>query len=136
MRRYLAAILLATFAGPAAAAGLTGHWLSASGNVDVEIAPCAPPPNTLLCGTIARVLSNQSMSGPGQMASTTNDVGLKILIDFAPAADGTFQGRLLNRENGKIYDGTLRLNGPDELEVRGYVLISLFGKTQIWHRLP
>ena len=42
-------------AAPATAADLTGRWRAASGNVEVEIAPCG----AALCGTIVRVLVEQ-----------------------------------------------------------------------------
>jgi uncharacterized protein (DUF2147 family) len=116
---------------------LMGHWLAASGNVEVEIAACAPPLDvSRLCGKITRVLANTSMSGSGQIMSERNDVGLQILSDFTEAGDDSFQGHILNRENGKVYDCILRPGAEGEMVVRPYVLVSLFGKTQIWHRQP
>jgi uncharacterized protein (DUF2147 family) len=141
MQRCFAVVLLAAVAGcdptgndPAAATHLMGNWLSASGNVEVEIARCEPQGKPL-CGTIARVLSNQSMSGSGQSMGARDDKGLQILIGFVPGGDDTFRGRILNRENGKIYDCIVSLGAADEMLVRPYVLFPLFGQTQIWHRL-
>jgi uncharacterized protein (DUF2147 family) len=138
-RRLWAALLVACLAAcapaandPAARERLLGHWLSASGNVEVEIAPCGDK----ICGTITQVLANRSMSGTGQGMSRADDTGLRILSDFTPAGGDQFVGRILNRENGKVYDCELRPGGPDELIVRPYVLISLFGQTQVWHRRP
>jgi uncharacterized protein (DUF2147 family) len=124
-------------AGPDPRAWLTGHWLAASGNVEVEIAACEPPLDaSRLCGKITRVLANTSMSGSGQTMSERNDVGLQILSDFAAAGGDSFQGRILNRENGKVYDCILRPGAEGEMVVRPYVLVSLFGKTQTWHGQP
>jgi uncharacterized protein (DUF2147 family) len=63
-------------------------------------------------------------------------VGLQILTDFAPSDGETLHGRALNRENGMVYDCTMHPGGPDELVIRPYVLVSLFGQTQVWHRVP
>jgi uncharacterized protein (DUF2147 family) len=120
---------------PAAASRLVGHWLSASGNVEVEVAPCdAAKGGTPLCGTITRVLANQSMSGSGQSMGERNDTGLRIMTDFVPAGGDAFRGRLLNRETGKVYDCVLRPGGAGEMVVHPYVLVSWFGQTQLWHR--
>jgi uncharacterized protein (DUF2147 family) len=140
MKRCLAILLLTALAtcaaadsDPAAASRLVGNWLSASGNVEVEIARCEPQ-DARLCGTITRVLSNQSMSGSGQSMGNHDDRGLRILTDFAPAGGDAFRGHILNRENGKVYDCIIRPGGPDEMVVRPYVLFPLFGQTQTWHR--
>jgi uncharacterized protein (DUF2147 family) len=144
MKTHITALFLvcltacaASAGDPAAASRLTGHWLAASGNVEVEVAACDPAKGgTPLCGTITRVLSNQSMSGSGQSMGDRNDTGLRILTDFVPAGGDSFQGHLLNRETGKVYDCILRPGETDEMVVRPYVFVSLFGQTQIWHRRP
>lgn len=61
-------------------------------------------------------------------------VGMIFLSDFK--ADGDrYSGRVLDPETGNTYRCTLRvINGGESLEVRGYVGISLFGRTQMWHR--
>lgn len=134
-------VCLAAHAGDAAdsdpRARLMGHWLAASGNVEVEIAAREPPPDaSRLCGKITRVLANSSMSGSGQTMSERNDVGLQISADFAEAGGDRFPGRILNRENGKVYNCIPRPGAEGEMLVRPYVLVSLFRQTQIWHRQP
>ena len=45
-------------------------------------------------------------------------------------------GKILDPENGKIYNCKMQLNeAGDELEVRGYIGISLIGRSQIWKRV-
>jgi uncharacterized protein (DUF2147 family) len=111
----------------------TGRWITASGNLEIEIAPCG----AALCGTAVRVLANNSMSAPGQaMASNVPGLGLKILHDFISNGDGTWTGQIYDRENGKTYRCRMRELSADELEVHPYVGIPLFGQTQIWHRAP
>ncbi|HSR02632.1 MAG TPA: DUF2147 domain-containing protein [Methylophilaceae bacterium] len=43
---------------------------------------------------------------------------------------------MLDPEEGKIYKCKMKLNeAGDELEVRGYIGISLIGRSQIWTRV-
>jgi uncharacterized protein (DUF2147 family) len=133
------ALLLATLAGPALAQSPAplGRWVTESGNLEVEIAPCAAPPAGTLCGTVVRVLANRSMSGPGtemQPADTRPALGMTLLSELRPAGDGVFKGTIYNRENARHYRVQLTPAEPALLQVRGYVGLPLFGKTQVWRR--
>ena len=116
--------------------GELGRWVTESGNLEVEIAPCGPA----LCGTVVRVLANRSMSKPeAEFAGLTSAdgrpvLGMKILSGFASAGGGEWKGEIYNRENGKTYSCILSLAAPDELKVHSYIGLPLIGKTQIWRR--
>jgi uncharacterized protein (DUF2147 family) len=110
----------------------TGRWLTASGNLEVEIAPCGQT----FCGTAVRVLANNSMSNPAVSMGDRPAQGLKVLQDFRASGDGTWFGQIFDRENGKTYRCRIKELSPDELEIHPYVGIPLFGQTQIWHRVP
>jgi uncharacterized protein (DUF2147 family) len=117
-----------------------GRWISANGNVEVEIAHCGPA----WCGTITRVLGTQSMSRPGEVMTpvdTRPALGMTILKDFMPDGDGTagstpsgWQGHIYNRENGKTYRCLMSLDAAGGLVLRPYVGLPLFGRTQVWRR--
>lgn len=113
-------------------AGQRGRWVTESGNLEVEIAPCGEK----LCGTVVKVLANRSMSDPNKpMAANPEDaLGMKILSDFRFRGNGEWEGTILNRENGKTYDCVISLVSNDQLKVRSYVIFELIGKTQIWQR--
>lgn len=64
-------------------------------------------------------------------------LGLEVLWGFGPPnAKGLSEGgQVYNPRDGKTYSGTITLVGTDRLELRGYVLVTLIGKTQTWTRV-
>ena len=148
--RVSTAVCIALLAGGAAMAqttpsapGPAGRWISANGNVEVDIAHCGPA----WCGTITRVLGQQSMSRPGEVmtpADTRPAVGMTILKDFVPddadnagGAGGSpagWRGQIYNRENGKTYSCLMSLDATGGLVLRPYVGLPIFGRTQVWRR--
>ena len=63
-------------------------------------------------------------------------VGLTILTGVRRAGDGYGAGEILDPNNGKTYRCHVELrDGGRTLAVRGYIGISLFGRTQLWTRL-
>jgi uncharacterized protein (DUF2147 family) len=62
-------------------------------------------------------------------------VGLQILYGMRWDGERYSGGRILDPDNGRLYRCTLRLVDQDrKLEVRGFIGISLFGRTQTWLR--
>jgi uncharacterized protein (DUF2147 family) len=130
MQRITFALLILLVASPAHA--LSGRWITQSGNLEIEIAPCGEA----LCGTAVKVLANHSMSNSGvEMANTGGSaVGLKVLQDFVSDGDNRWSGHLFDRENGKTYRCRMTLLDSGALEIRPYIGLPLFGQTQIWQR--
>jgi uncharacterized protein (DUF2147 family) len=49
--------------------------------------------------------------------------------------DGEYEdGYVYNPEDGNVYRVDIEVLAPDKLQVRGYMGISLFGRTQVWTR--
>jgi uncharacterized protein (DUF2147 family) len=153
MTRHLLPLILATtcclltgvaHAADAAPFGPTdprGRWITQSGNLEVEIAPCG----AALCGTVTKVLANNSMSRSGEPMTPADPrpaLGMKLLIDLAPdegeTPASTWRGQVYNRENAKTYRCRVQVEAAPgaqaELLVRGYVGLPLFGQTQRWRR--
>lgn len=62
--------------------------------------------------------------------------GMEILWDLKKSTDKEYEdGKILNPKNGKIYDCFISLVEPNKLKVRGYMGVSMFGKTQYWYRV-
>ncbi len=111
-----------------------GRWLTESGNLEIDVSPCGDR----LCGLVSRVITNRSMSRSGEdmrPADGKSLLQMEILSDFVVAADGSWKGKIYNRENGKTYDCIMRGLSPDKLEIRAYKFLPIFGKTQIWTRV-
>ena len=61
--------------------------------------------------------------------------GLEILKGFK-YDDGTWEdGMIYDPKSGKTYSCKLTLNGSDKLNVRGFIGISIIGRTDIWSRV-
>jgi len=144
----LLAACCAAQAQPAEPARPQGRYLTASGNLEVEVAACG----TALCGTVTRVLANRSMHRPGQEmkpADTRPALGMQLLSGFRPvqplaseadpssagAQPTQWAGLIHDRETGRQYDALMSVDASGDLVLRGYVGLPLFGRTQVWHRL-
>jgi len=60
--------------------------------------------------------------------------GLEILHTLRPSGMNIWKGRIYNPSSGKTYKCKLRLVDANTLKIRGYLGISLLGKTQVWTR--
>ena len=61
--------------------------------------------------------------------------GLQIMSGLKPDGEGRWKGGTIYDPNsGKTYKCKLRMVDEDTLEVRGYIGISLVGRTETWRR--
>jgi len=61
--------------------------------------------------------------------------GLVILKGLTKDGNEWTDGDILDPNKGKLYSCTIKLDGTDKLSVRGYVGISMLGRSQTWHRV-
>jgi uncharacterized protein (DUF2147 family) len=62
-------------------------------------------------------------------------IGMTILTGMKQDGDGYDGGRILDPANGKTYKSKMSLaDGGKKLDVRGYIGMPLFGRTQTWLR--
>ncbi|RFM32247.1 DUF2147 domain-containing protein [Chitinophaga silvisoli] len=60
-------------------------------------------------------------------------LGLVLLTNFT-YDDGEWSGgKIYDPKSGKTYSCTMKMKG-DKLEIRGYVGVSMFGRTTVWTR--
>lgn len=62
-------------------------------------------------------------------------VGLIIIKGLTKDGKEYSDGKILDPVSGKLYKCTISLDGNNKLNVRGYVGISAFGRTQTWSRV-
>lgn len=62
-------------------------------------------------------------------------LGMTIISDMKKDGDGWDHGQILDPENGKLYKCKMHLeDGGNKLVVRGYIGVSLLGRSQTWVR--
>jgi uncharacterized protein (DUF2147 family) len=63
-------------------------------------------------------------------------LGMNLMRGFHPEGDDWVGGTVVDPENGKEYKGKIWTVGKDELHMRGFIGISLLGRTEVWTRIP
>lgn len=62
-------------------------------------------------------------------------LGLPILMRFVKKDDDTYEdGEIYDPKNGKTYSCIIRFKNDNELDIRGYIGISLIGRSTTWTR--
>lgn len=62
-------------------------------------------------------------------------LGLVIIKGLTKDDDEYTDGDILDPTKGKTYSCTIKLEGKDKLKVRGYMGVSLLGRSQVWTRV-
>jgi uncharacterized protein (DUF2147 family) len=62
-------------------------------------------------------------------------LGMIIIKGLTKEGAEYSSGKILDPKNGKQYKCYITLESKDKLKVRGYIGVSLFGRTQYWYRV-
>lgn len=62
-------------------------------------------------------------------------LGLLVIKGLTKDGDEYNGGHILDPKHGKLYKCYINLESKDRLKVRGYIGVSLFGRTQYWQRV-
>ncbi|MDI9881463.1 DUF2147 domain-containing protein [Flectobacillus longus] len=62
-------------------------------------------------------------------------LGLVILKNFEFTGKAWEEGSIYDPKNGKSYSCNMKLKKADELEIRGFVGVSLLGRTTVWTKV-
>ena len=122
-----------------ASPSIEGVWLSADGTgwIKIEMGEHGP------VGSIAgspddpeqRKQSDKDELNPDPELRERPLLGLTIMEGFTPAGEGKWKnGKIYDPNSGKTYKCKLTLVDSDTLNLRGYIGVSLLGRTETWTR--
>ena len=120
-----------------------GFWFPKDRKAVVEIARCGGA----FCGRIVWIDESRPPPGasgppvdlhnPDPQLRSRRLCGLEILRGFRPDESGSWRdGIVYNPQDGQEWKAQITADGPDALQLRGYVLIPLLGVSQQWTRAP
>jgi uncharacterized protein (DUF2147 family) len=143
MWKVFALVLITMALASAAGASerrVEGLWLTQGKSGVVEIYRCS---ESVLCGRLVWFRVEPSDPDPPQVdihnptpgLRTRPLCGLTIMWGLQPdGPDRWTDGSLYDPESGNTYNGYIRLNPDGTLTLRGYIAISLFGRSETWTR--
>lgn len=117
-----------------AASPLEGYWLTENKRSVIKVEACEQG----LCGYIHWIIEGGMQTDAKNPDESKRDrpmCGLPILWGFKQSNQSAWQGgKIYKADDGDVYDANMELQKDDTLKVRGYMGISLLGKSQIWSR--
>lgn len=117
---------------------VVGLWQNEAGNGAIEIRIL--PDGTLegVGAAAPNAVNRKDDKNPDPALRERFLLGAKILWGFKPDNDEKSEwsgGKIYDPDNGETYSSKLKLDGTN-LRIRGYIGITLFGRTTVWTRLP
>jgi uncharacterized protein (DUF2147 family) len=144
MKNYLSllALCIAIFYSQQSIAEMTngdailGVWINAEQDGYIKIYKKAKTFEGIVVGGLNPDDTKRvDINNPDPKRRNQSLLGLIILRGFNfDGANRWTGGQLYDPNNGKTYQGNLELIDDDKLALRGYVGISLFGRTENWAR--
>lgn len=117
-----------------------GTWLTEDGRARVRTERCGSDA-THLCGFVVWGSEPLDKDGkpkvdrynPNPAFQARPQLGHQMLLGLKPNAEGHFEGKIYNADNGKSYDVTVWSDRPAVLTVKGCMLV--FCASQSWKRV-
>jgi uncharacterized protein (DUF2147 family) len=118
---------------------IVGKWLSATGEGQVQIYKKGDK----FFGKLSWMKFPNDASGkpktdqhnPDKKLQSRPELGIELLKDFTFDGDDVYEdGTIYDPKSGKTYSCKMTLKG-DVLKIRGYIGISLLGRTENWTRV-
>lgn len=118
---------------------ILGTWLTTDGKAHIEIFQCGDR----YCGKIVWLSEpledgkpKRDKENPDEALRDRPIIGLVLMRDFSFEGDATWSGgKVYDPESGDEYQGKMTMEDPTTLDLRGYVLLPLFGRTERWTRV-
>lgn len=75
-------------------------------------------------------------NNPDEKLRTVPLLGFKLIKDFSFKGEKVWEdGTIYDPENGSTYSCTIKMTDENTLDVRGFIGVSLFGRTDVWKRV-
>lgn len=131
----IAMLFLFLMGAQAPASAALGDWLGPTKSV-VRVYNCGPA----VCMKIVKMPPNPpgttDAHNPDPALRSRPLCGMDIGTGFMPAEEGKLEGgRVYDPTSGKTYKGSMTAEG-DKLKLRGYIGVSMFGRSETWTRVP
>lgn len=118
---------------------ILGKWVNSSGEAHIDITKRSDK----YFGKIvwikepkdAKGLVKTDFNNPNVNLRSRQIVGLEILKDFVYADNKWSDGKIYDPKSGKTYSCTMSIKSNGDLNMRGYVGISLIGRSETWKRV-
>jgi uncharacterized protein (DUF2147 family) len=137
----LAALSLLAFGGPlagasddAAASGILGNWLTQKHDGIIQITRTGEGvyQGQIIGGDAPERLDSHN---PDPALRARRLIGVLILQDMQYDGQGRWSaGNIYDPDSGHTYRCRLEMRGTDSLRVRGFLGVSVLGRTQLWTR--
>lgn len=125
---------------------IVGAWLNQKQDAKIEIFKCGND----FCGKIVWLkepvypaASTEGAPGTPKVDTKNPDaahrkdpiLGMQIITGFQPAGNGQWKNaKIYDPDSGKTYSAKATLVSHDKLDLRGFIGVSMFGRTESWTR--
>lgn len=114
--------------------------MDSDGEVILEVGPCG----AAKCAHVAWLRLPNGPDGkplldyrnPDAALQSRPVCGLEVISDFKKQPDGTWgDGTVYVSDLGQSFSGYAEILSPTQVKVRGYVLLPIFGESEVWSRV-
>jgi uncharacterized protein (DUF2147 family) len=113
---------------------ILGIWWSPKKDGRIEVYEENGKYHGKLIWTLPEFEGNKDIKNPDEKKRERPVLGIKLLENFKYDDGEWVDGTIYDPDNGKTYSCYMELKSKNKLKVRGYIGISLLGRTEIFTR--
>lgn len=142
MKNFLIILLFTAFGFSAYSQNkdaVVGEWVNATGEAHVDIVKR----NNKYFGKIVWLKNPKDEHGatktdqknPNESLKSKPILGLEILKDFVFDGEKWTDGKIYDPKSGKTYSCNITLKSDGDLNIRGYIGLSIIGRSEVWKKV-